>query len=347
MTTQNGFCFRVVRACGMGLALSFGFSASIAAPIGAAAPATRAVGSVAAPSPGAAVTHTPSTLNADLVVDGNGVLIGGRFAKFGTTAGIVSTSMVPLTPIQRAKRVPQACHFTGSFTMKNIGGRGADGVDVDVWVDQPQGPQVGKIWSSGFGNPPLAPGASYSWYPAFDLQPGSYVYHLVVDRKHLNRQFAVNLVASCGFGEAPQMNAPALAPAQGAGGVAPAGGIGIARARPHAFMLVAGVPGESKDPGHQNWIDLLSVSWRETGAAGGAGGRCRPVSVSATKHMDKSSPQLANLAVSGTQKEVTIDGPDGRRTLQNASFSSVAAAGGALGDNLPRESVTLVGNYCP
>ncbi|MFZ1910209.1 MAG: type VI secretion system tube protein Hcp [Burkholderiales bacterium] len=301
----------------------------------------------AAPPTRSTVTSPPPALNSNLIVDGNGVQIGGRLATFGTTAGIVSTAMVPLTPIQRAKRVPQACHFTNSFTIKNAGGRAADGVDIDVWVDQPQGPQVGKIASNGFGNPSLAPGASYTWNWAFDVSPGSYVYHLVVDRKHLNRQFAVNLVASCGFGTVPQMRAPAAQiPAPGAGGIAPSGGIGIARPRPHEFMLVSGVAGESKDPGHRGWIDLLSVSWQDR-AANGGDGRCRPVSVTATMYVEKASPQLASLTVSGSPNQVTIDGPGGRRTLGNAVVSSVAPAGGGVGDKLPRESVSLSGSYCP
>ena len=168
----------------------------------------------------------------------------------------------------------------------------------------------------------------------------------MIDPKHLNKQYAVNLKASCGYGGVPQMHAPALVPAPGAGGVAPSGGIGIARARPHEFMLVAGVPGESKDPGHRNWIDLLSASWRETDATGRTGGRCRQVSIGVIKHMDHASPQLANLAATGSRRDITIDGPLGRKTLRNAMFSSVAPAAGGLADNLPRESLSIVGSDC-
>ncbi|MGA7986192.1 MAG: type VI secretion system tube protein Hcp, partial [Burkholderiales bacterium] len=266
---------------------------------------------------------------------------------FGTTTGIVSTAMAQLAPAQRGRERVPSCSFNGSFTIRNAGGGAAPAVDVYTWLEQPQGPQVGKISDQGYGNPALAPGGRQTWSFGFTLAQGSYVLHLVIDPKHLNKQNTVNLKASCGYGGISQMRAPAAQiAAPGAGGIAPSGGIGIARARTHEFMLVAGVAGESKDPGHLGWIDLLSVSWQDRAASGGDG-RCRPVSVRATMHVNKASPQLAGLAASGSPNQVTIDGPGGRRTLRSAIISSVAPAGGDLGDKLPREAVSLSGSYCP
>jgi len=224
-------------------ALVVSLSAAEAAPLGAQAPAVRPA--THAPAlPGTAVTHTPAQLNAKLVVEGNGVQIGGRLARFGTVAGIVSSAMAQATPAQRARlgsRV-QACSFNASFTMKNVGGLRSDAVDVSTWLTQPRGPQVGKIADQGYGNPALAPGGTQTWSTAFTLVPGSYVFHLVIGPRHLNRRYAVALKASCGFGGVPQMQAPkALGvgpqplhapsgiPPSGGIGIAPSGGIGIAR----------------------------------------------------------------------------------------------------------------------
>ena len=77
---------------------------------------------------------------------------------------------------------------------------GAGAVDVYTWFEQPQGPQVGKISDQGYGNPALAPGGRQTWTFRATLAQGSYVLHLVIDPKHLNKQYAVNLKPSCGYG---------------------------------------------------------------------------------------------------------------------------------------------------
>jgi hypothetical protein len=229
--------------CALSTALALAFSAASAAPLGERAPAARPAMSAPLP-PGAAVIHTPAALNANLVVQGNGVQIDGRLAAFGTTTGIVSTVMVQPTPAQRARlgSRAQACSFTASFTMKNAGGMRSDAVDVHTWLRQPRGPQVGKIADQVYGNPALAPGGIQTWSTMFTLEPGSYVFHLVIDPQHLNRRYAVALKANCGFGGVPQMRAPkALGvgpqplhapsgiPPSGGIGIVPSGGIGIAR----------------------------------------------------------------------------------------------------------------------
>jgi len=339
------------------------------APVGST-PATRALGP-AAPKPGSLATQPPSVLHADLVVDGNGIQIGNRFAQFGTTAPINSTSMAPLSPKQQAQERGQApCHFTGSFGVKNAGAVQSEAVDVYSWAEQPQGPQVGKIGDMGYGNPALAPGARQTWTFALDLVPGSYVFHVVIDPKRLNRQYTVNLSASCGLGTIPQMRAPnALAPAgtgigsaplqtQSAGSVggpivhAPSGGIKIAKPQNKGlYMLVQGVRGDSKDLAHQGWFDLLSVNWGSHIGGGGVSSRgratspnCNVTEVSVTKYSDASDATLQKLEVEGKSVNVTIAEPTRTVKLREAQITSVGPAQGVGGsDGRMRESVTLVG----
>jgi hypothetical protein len=329
------------------LALALGISTALAAPIGmrapvgTQAPATRSLAPAAAP--GTAAAPTPAALRADLVVENNGVYIGGRLATFGGTTGIVSTAMAQPAPAQRGRERVPSCSFSGSFTIGNAGGGPAGAVDVYTWLEQPQGPQVGKISNQGYGNPALAPGGRQTWSFGFTVAQGSYVLHLVIDPKHLNKQNAVNLKASCGYGGISQMRAPAaLAPAHLSGGVAPSGGIGIARTGMRSFRLVEGVAGESGDLAHRGWIELLSASWRNEGPDGSRAG-CQRIRFVGAKLVDKSSPQLAGLAVSGRPTAITVDGPGGRRTLQRAMITSVTPSGGG---NRPQESLSATGSSC-
>src|SRR5512135_806394 len=338
------------------------------APVGGT-PATRALGPIA-PKPGSLATQPPSVLHADLVVDGNGFQIGNRFAQFGTTVPINSTSMAPLSPKQQAQNRGQApCHFTGSFAVKNTGAVQSEAVDIYSWAEQPQGPQVGKIGDMGYGNPALAPGARQTWSFALDLAPGTYVFHVVIDPKRLNRQYTVNLSASCGLGTIPQMRAPnALAPAgtgiggtpagtQSAGSVggpivhAPSGGIKIAT--PHnkgMFMKISGIAGESKDSAHRGWIELLSIDWgSHTGGGASARGRaarsgCKATEVSVTKYSDSSDSALQKLLVEGGAVDVTIVEQARTVELHEAQITSVGPAQGLTGlEGRMRESVGLAG----
>lgn len=286
MTTRSRFFFASTGTFTLGAVIACALSTASAAPISTGAPATRALGP-AAPRPGAIATQPPSVLHADLVVDGNGVQIGSRFAQFGTTAPINSTSMTPLAPQQQAReRGAQPCHFTGSFAVKNAGAVQSEAVDVYSWAEQPQGPQVGKIGDMGYGNPALAPGARQTWTFALDLAPGSYVFHVVIDPKRLNRQYTTNLIASCGLGTIPQMRAPnALAPAgtgigsgpqqtQSAGSAgastfhAPSGGIKIAPAA--ASQAGIGIQSSSS---HQLAGPVLTCSYDSTPRVNTVNGR--------------------------------------------------------------------------
>jgi type VI protein secretion system component Hcp len=369
MKPRRAFAVALRRGCALGFAIACAVSTASAAPISAGTPATRALGPVA-PRPGSTATQPPSVLHADLVVDGNGIQIGNRFAQFGTTASINSTSMTALAPQQQAReRGAQPCHFTGSFAVKNAGAMQSEAVDVYSWAEQPQGPQVGKIGDMGYGNPALAPGGHQTWTFALDLAPGSYVFHVVIDPKRLNRQYAVNLSASCGLGSIPQMRAPnALAPAGtgaggapqqiqsgiplgGPGGHAPSGGIKIAQANNKGlFMQIAGIHGESKDSAHQGWIELHSVQWRSHAGSGAADAHaaarrpgCTVAEVSVTKYLDSSDAALHKLAAQGGGADVTIDDKSLTVQLHDTVVASIELGAQSGDAQHPLESVSLIG----
>jgi type VI protein secretion system component Hcp len=196
------------------------------------------------------------------------------------------------------------------------------------------------------------------------------VFHVVIDPKRLNRQYTVNLNASCGLGTIPQMRAPnalsptgtrlGSAPQQASSGIplggsighVPSGGIKIAKPQNKGqYMLVQGVHGDSKDLAHQGWIDLLSLYWGAHMGSGIANARgraaslnCKPTDVTVTKYSDASDPALQKLAVQGTSVDVTIAEPARTVKLHEARITSVAPAQGMSGaDGRMRESVTLVG----
>jgi len=333
--------------CALSAALGLALTAASAAPLGERGAATRSLAPAA--TPGAAPAPAPTALRPDLVVQNNGVTIGGRLVPFGSTTAIVSTAIAQPSGPQRGREREPSCSFNGSFTIRNAGAGPAPAADVYTWFEQPQGPQVGKISSMGYGNPALAPGGTQMWGLGFTLMQGSYVLHLEIDPKKLNKQYAANVKVSCGYGGIPRMQAPkALGPGpvqlhSPPSGIAPSGGIGIAANRAHTFMQIEGVQGASQDPAHPGWIALLSASWRDEGPDGSRAG-CQRIRFAAVKLLDKSSAQLAGLAASGRQTAITVDGPGGRRTLQRAMFTSVTPSGG--GDHA-QESLSVAGSYCP
>ncbi len=213
------FFIRMLYACGVVLFAGSVLSAARAAPLTAGAPVSRALGP-AATKPSYATAPAPITRLPDIVADGGGVNIAGRMAPFNGSVAINSMTMEPLTPIQRARsrNGDQPCRFIGSFRLKNVGSgsAGATGFDVYTWVEQPQGPQVGKISDTGYGIPDMHPGATYSQNFSFDLLPGSYVFWLSIDPMHRlkqatpgARQYHVQLNASCGIAGMQRMRVPA------------------------------------------------------------------------------------------------------------------------------------------
>jgi len=82
------------------------------------------------------------------------------------------------------------------------------------------------------------------------------------------------------------------------------------------FMKVDGIPGESTDDKHKDWIEILSfnqgVTQPASATASSVGGataeRCNHSDFVVVKNLDKSSPKLFEACCSGKHlKEVTIE----------------------------------------
>ena len=125
-----------------------------------------------------------------------------------------------------------------------------------------------------------------------------------------------------------------------------------------AFIKIEGIPGESTDKNHKDWIEVTSYKWGVTQGAshtasttgGAAHQRADFQDFSFMKNLDKSSPKLALACASGqVAKSVIIElcraGSDKLKYMEykltNAIVSSVATGGGDGGE--PQETVML--NY--
>jgi type VI secretion system secreted protein Hcp len=127
------------------------------------------------------------------------------------------------------------------------------------------------------------------------------------------------------------------------------------------FLKVDGVPGESSDDKHKEWIELLSyshgVSQPGSGSASSGGGRsaerCDHQDFSVVKTLDKASPKLALYCCNGKHlKEVSVElcraTGDKQKymayKLSDVIVSSVRPGGSAQGgEALPLEEVSF--NY--
>ena len=124
-----------------------------------------------------------------------------------------------------------------------------------------------------------------------------------------------------------------------------------------AFLKIDGVPGESTDDKHKDWIEILSYDWGASqpasgtaSSSGGAStGRADFQDFSVVKLLDKASPKLAVYCADGTHiKEIVLELcraggaklPYMKYTMSNVIISSYSPAGGG---GLPSESVTF--NY--
>jgi type VI secretion system secreted protein Hcp len=124
------------------------------------------------------------------------------------------------------------------------------------------------------------------------------------------------------------------------------------------FLQIEGIPGESTDEKHKNWIEVTSyshgISQMATGArsTGGAAtaGRCDHQDLSIVKELDKASPELNLHCCNGKHiKKVTLElcratedkQPYMNYILEDVIVSSVSIGGG--GGGIPTESVAF--NY--
>jgi type VI secretion system secreted protein Hcp len=125
-----------------------------------------------------------------------------------------------------------------------------------------------------------------------------------------------------------------------------------------AFIKIDGIPGESTDDKHKDWIEVLSYSFgvsqpasaTASSSGGAAAERANFQDISIVKTLDKASPKLALACASGQHiKEITIElcraggdkVPYMEYKMSEAIISSVSVGGGGGGE--PTESLTF--NY--
>lgn len=126
-----------------------------------------------------------------------------------------------------------------------------------------------------------------------------------------------------------------------------------------AFLKIDGIPGESTDDKHKDWIEIVSYSWGvsqpKSAAPSSSGGataeRADFQQFSVVKSLDKSSPKLALACADGTHvKEVKLElcraGGDKLKYMEykmsNCIITSVHRSGAAQGgESLPLEQISL------
>jgi type VI secretion system secreted protein Hcp len=126
-----------------------------------------------------------------------------------------------------------------------------------------------------------------------------------------------------------------------------------------AFLKIDGIPGESTDDKHKDWIEILSFSHGMTqpasatasSAGGGTAERVNLQDLQIAKHLDKASPKLYELCCSGKHiANVTIElcraGGDKLKYMEvkmdQVIISNVAPGGHSQGtDGFPTENVSF------
>jgi len=82
-----------------------------------------------------------------------------------------------------------------------------------------------------------------------------------------------------------------------------------------AFLKIDGIPGESTDDKHKDWIEVLSFDFgmeqpssaTDSSAGGGTTERVNVEDLSVMKHLDKASPKLYEFCCNGKHiKDVTL-----------------------------------------
>lgn len=126
------------------------------------------------------------------------------------------------------------------------------------------------------------------------------------------------------------------------------------------YLSLDGIPGESLEDKHKDWIEVLSyghsmtqpTSSTRSSAGGATTGRAEHGDIVITKHIDKASPKLYEALSKGTHiPKATIEflraGGDKVKyleiKLEEILISNVTSGGGSGADNFPTEQVSL--NY--
>src|ERR1044072_1737347 len=113
------------------------------------------------------------------------------------------------------------------------------------------------------------------------------------------------------------------------------------------FLQLAGIPGESQDAKHKDWIDVLSWSWGETHpgtphtGSGGGSGKVTFNDLAFTQRVNKASPALLVACAGGTHiKQAKLGGRragKGQQEFLTWTFSDVLVSsyqtGGSEGDD--------------
>ncbi len=128
-----------------------------------------------------------------------------------------------------------------------------------------------------------------------------------------------------------------------------------------AFLKIDGIPGESLDDKHKDWVEILSfnhgieqpASATASSVGGGSTERVTHEDFSITKHLDKASPKLYELCSNGKHiSKVTVElcraGGDKQKylevDLEQVIISHVSPSGNSASeDGFPTETVSF--NY--
>jgi len=126
-----------------------------------------------------------------------------------------------------------------------------------------------------------------------------------------------------------------------------------------AFLKIDGIPGESTDDKHKDWIEILSFDFgmiqpssaTDSSAGGGTTERVDVEDMDVVKHLDKASPKLYELCCNGKHianatLELCRAGGDKTKYLEvkmeQVVISSARPSGKSEGsDGFPTEKVSL------